>query len=66
MASNKSKAKSVRLANETWDKIEWVAADEGKKVNDLIKEAIEAMLATRPIPDLSVTEGQQQLFTSEV
>jgi predicted DNA-binding protein len=66
MASNKSKAKSVRLANETWDKIEWVAADEGKKVNDLIKEAIEAMLATRSIPDLSVTEGQQQLFTSEV
>lgn len=66
MASNKSKAKSVRLANETWDKIEWVAADEGKKVNDLIKEAIETMLATRSIPDLSVTEGQQQLFTSEV
>lgn len=66
MASNKSKAKSVRLANETWDKVEWVAADEGKKVNDLIKEAIEAMLATRSIPDLSVTEGQQQLFTSEV
>lgn len=66
MASNKSKAKSVRLANETWDKVEWVAADEGKKVNDLVKEAIEAMLATRSIPDLSVTEGQQQLFTSEV
>lgn len=62
MASSKSKAKSIRLSNETWDKLQWISENEGEGVNDFIKAAIAERLERYQVPDLTVHEGQQELF----
>lgn len=62
MASKTSKAKSVRLPNEIWAKLEWVRENEGEGVNDFIKAAVIERLARYDIPDLTACEGQQELF----
>lgn len=40
MASKTSKAKSVRLPNEFWDKLDWLKENEGIAPNDFIKAAV--------------------------
>lgn len=62
MASKTSKAKTVRLPNTVWAKLDWVAEHEGEKVNDFIKAAVLDRLDRYNIPDLSVAEGQMELF----
>lgn len=63
--SHRTKAKSVRLENELWDKLEWLAQNEGIRTNDFIKAAVVQRLATYSVPDLTVPEGQRQLFETE-
>lgn len=62
MASKSSKAKSIRLDNATWAKLDWIAENEGERVNDFIKAAIAERLERYSVPDLTIVEGQQQLF----
>lgn len=62
MASKTSKAKSIRLSNEVWDKLQWISENEGEGVNDFIKAAIAERLERYQVPDLSACEGQQELF----
>lgn len=62
MASSKSKAKSVRLSNEIWAKLDWLKENENIAPNDFIREAVEERLERYAIPDLTVCEGQQELF----
>lgn len=61
MASKTSAARSVRLPNETWAKLEWIAEFEGERVNDFIKSAIAERLERYSVPDLRVAEGQLSL-----
>lgn len=63
MASKTSKAKSLRLPNEIWNKLDWISENEGEKVNDFIKAAIAERLERYDVPDLTVIEGQQELFS---
>lgn len=63
MASKTSKAKSLRLPNEIWNKLDWISENEGEKVNDFIKAAIAERLERYDVPDLNVIEGQQELFS---
>ena len=58
-----SKAKSIRLPVETWDKLEWISENEGERVNDFIKAAIAERLERYQVPDLTVAEGQTELFS---
>lgn len=62
MASKTSKAKSIRLANEVWDKLNWISENEGEPVNDFIKAAITERLERYQVPDLTVIDGQEELF----
>ena len=62
MASKTSKAKSVRLPNEFWDKLDWLKENEGERVNDFIRAAVADRLEGYDVPDLTVVEGQQELF----
>lgn len=62
MASKTSKAKSIRLSNEVWDKLQWISENEGERVNDFIKAAIAERLERYQVPDLTACEGQQELF----
>lgn len=66
MASKTSKAKSIRLGNVTWAKLEWISENEGEKVNDFIKAAIAERLDRYQVPDLTIADGQQALFDGEV
>lgn len=62
MASKTSKAKSVRLPNEFWDKLDWLKENEGIAPNDFIKAAVAERLERYPVPDLTACKGQQELF----
>lgn len=62
MASKTSKAKSIRLTNEVWDKLNWISENEGEPVNDFIKAAIAERLERYQVPDLTVIDGQEELF----
>lgn len=62
MASKTSKAKSVRLPNEFWDKLDWLKENEGIAPNDFIKAAVAERLERYQVPDLTACEGQQKLF----
>ncbi len=62
MASKTSKAKSIRLSNEVWDKLQWISENEGEPVNDFIKAAIAERLERYQVPDLTVIDGQEELF----
>lgn len=62
MASKTSKAKSVRLPNETWAKLDWLKESENIAPNDFIKAAVNERLERYQVPDLTVHEGQQELF----
>lgn len=66
MASKTSKAKSLRLPNEIWNKLDWISENEGEKVNDFIKAAIAERLERYDVPDLKACEGQQELFPEQV
>lgn len=66
MASKTSKAKSLRLPNEIWNKLDWISENEGEKVNDFIKAAIAERLERYDVPDLTACEGQQELFPEQV
>ena len=66
MASKTSKAKSLRLPNEIWNKLDWISENEGEKVNDFIKAAIAERLERYEVPDLTACEGQQELFPEQV
>lgn len=61
MASKTSKAKSIRLDNVTWAKLEWISENEGEKVNDFIKAAIAERLERYQVPDMTAVEGQTAL-----
>lgn len=61
MASSVSKSKSVRLPNELWDALEWVASAENKRVNDIIKEAVVEVCSRYPVP-VNVEPGQTSIF----
>lgn len=58
----KSKAKSVRLDCETWDKLAWVADSCGERVNDFIRAAVEERLKRYSVPETTVLEGQERLW----
>ena len=62
MASKTSKAKSVRLSNEFWDKLDWLKENDGIAPNDFIKAAVAERLERYQVPDLTACEGQQELF----
>ncbi|MDO4596813.1 MAG: hypothetical protein Q4B30_07635 [Coriobacteriaceae bacterium] len=62
MASKTSRTKSVRLPNAIWDKLDWIAQNEGERVNDFIRAAVADRLEGYDVPDLTVVEGQQELF----
>lgn len=62
MASSKSKAKSIRLPNEVWDKLQWISENEGEGVNDFIKSAIAERLERYDVPDTTACEGQTSIF----
>ena len=66
MASKTSKAKSLRLPNEIWNKLDWISENEGEKVNDFIKAAIAERLERYDVPDLTACQGQQELFPEQV
>lgn len=61
MASKTSTAKSVRLPNELWAKLAWVADHKGERVNDFIKAAVAERLERYDVPDLRVGEDQTSL-----
>lgn len=65
MASKASKAKSVRMPNETWAKLEWLKENEGIAPNDFIKAAVVERLERYQVPDMTACEGQQELFPAE-
>lgn len=62
MGTTKSRTITVRVSNVLYDKIMWVVDNENVKKNDLIIDAIERKLDGYKIPNLSVCEGQQELF----
>ena len=63
MASSKSKTGTIRLPNEMWEKMDWIAINHGERRNDFIRAAIAERLKRYQIPDLNVIEGQQELFS---
>lgn len=62
MVSLTTKSKSVRLGNEVWRKLDWIADNEGITVNDFIKAAIAEKLDQFDIPEPGPIEGQKTLF----
>lgn len=66
MASKLSQARSVRLPNEIWRQLEWVRDNEGERVNDIIKAAVQERLEQYQILEPAPVDGQLELFGEEV